>query len=65
MHEAGLFIFGHTEDAPASNRAGQDGIEHIWGYAQHLMTPMNCMDFRPASISTGECFSKTKRASIS
>ena len=39
MHEAGLFIFGHTEDAPASNRAGQDGIEHIWGYAQHLMTP--------------------------
>ena len=38
MHEAGLFVFGHTEDAPASNRAGHDGIEHIWGYAQHLMT---------------------------
>jgi hypothetical protein len=39
MHEAGLFVFGHTEDAPASNRAGQDGIEHLWGYAQALMTP--------------------------
>jgi Amidohydrolase family/IPT/TIG domain len=38
MHEAGLFVFGHTEDAPASNRAGQDGIEHMWGYAQALMT---------------------------
>lgn len=46
MHEAGLFIFGHTEDAPASNRLGHDGIEHIWGYAQHLMTPEELHGFQ-------------------
>ena len=46
MHEAGLFVFGHTEDAPASNRAGQDGIEHLWGYAQALMTPEELHGFQ-------------------
>lgn len=46
MHEAGLFIFGHTEDAPASSRAGQDGFEHIWGYAQALMTPEELHGFQ-------------------
>lgn len=46
MHEAGLFIFGHTEDAPASSRAGHDGIEHIWGYAQALMTPEQLHGFQ-------------------
>ena len=38
MHEAGLFVFGHTEDAPASVQAGHDGVEHIWGYAHALMS---------------------------
>src|SRR5687768_7847291 len=38
VHEAGLFTFGHTDLAPESVRAGHDGIEHIWGFAQALMT---------------------------
>jgi Amidohydrolase family len=46
MREAGLFVFGHTEDAPASVRAGQDGVEHIWGYAQALMTPQELENFQ-------------------
>jgi len=32
IHRAGLMAFGHTENAPASVRAGQDVVEHIWGY---------------------------------
>jgi hypothetical protein len=39
VHEAGLFAFGHTDMAPDSIRAGHDGIEHIWGFAQALMSP--------------------------
>ena len=39
VHEAGLFTFGHTDLAPESIRVGQDGVEHIWGFAQALMTP--------------------------
>jgi hypothetical protein len=38
-HDAGLFVFGHTDVAPESIKAGQDGVEHIWGFAQALMTP--------------------------
>ena len=39
VHEAGLFTFGHTDLAPESVRVGHDGVEHIWGFAQALMTP--------------------------
>jgi hypothetical protein len=46
MREAGLFVFGHTENAPASVQAGQDGVEHIWGYAQALMTPQELENFQ-------------------
>jgi hypothetical protein len=39
VHDAGLFAFGHSDLAPESIRAGHDGVEHIWGFAQALMTP--------------------------
>jgi hypothetical protein len=39
IHEAGLFAFGHTDLAPESVAAGHDGVEHVWGFAQALMTP--------------------------
>jgi hypothetical protein len=39
VHDAGLFVFGHTDLAPESIEAGHDGVEHIWGFAQALMTP--------------------------
>ena len=39
VHDAGLFVFGHTDLAPESIKAGHDGVEHIWGFAQALMTP--------------------------
>jgi hypothetical protein len=46
VHEAGLFTFGHTDLAPESVRVGHDGIEHIWGFAQALMTPQELENYQ-------------------
>jgi len=46
VHEAGLFAFGHTDVAPESVRVGHDGIEHIWGFAQALMTPQELAGYQ-------------------
>jgi hypothetical protein len=59
-----LFVFGHTENAPASVQAGQDGVEHLWGYAQALMTRQELEIFNEVSICIGERFSRIRRASI-
>ena len=31
-------IFGHTDNAPGSVRDGMDIIEHIWGFAEAVMS---------------------------
>ena len=46
MHRAGLMTFGHTEDAPASVRAGHDVVEHVWGYLIPGMSPQEHEDFQ-------------------
>ena len=46
VHEAGLFAFGHTDLAPESVRVGHDGVEHIWGFAQALMTPQELENYQ-------------------
>lgn len=46
IHDAGLVVFGHTEDAPGSIRAGQDVVEHLWGFAQALMSPKELDDYQ-------------------
>lgn len=46
VHEAGLFTFGHSDLAPESVRIGHDGIEHIWGFAQALMTPQELENYQ-------------------
>ncbi len=46
IHEAGLVTLGHTEDCLDSVRAGLDIIEHLWGCAQHLMTPQELEGFQ-------------------
>ena len=46
MHRAGLMAFGHTEDAPESVRAGQDVVEHIWGFLIPGMSPQEHEDFQ-------------------
>src|SRR5688500_13450265 len=46
VHEAGLFTFGHTDVAPESVRVGHDGVEHIWGFAQALMTAQELENYQ-------------------
>ena len=46
VHEAGLFTFGHTDMAPDSVKVGHDGVEHIWGFAQALMTPQELENYQ-------------------
>src|SRR5437773_1814826 len=46
VHDAGLFVFGHTDLAPESVKAGHDGVEHIWGFAQALMTPQELENYQ-------------------
>ena len=46
IHRAGLLVFGHTENAPESIRAGQDSVEHIWGFVQAQMSPQELDEFQ-------------------
>src|SRR5688572_7143734 len=46
VHEAGLFTFGHSDLAAESVRVGHDGVEHIWGFAQALMTPQELENYQ-------------------
>ena len=46
VHDAGLFTFGHTDMAPDSVKVGHDGVEHIWGFAQALMTPQELENYQ-------------------
>ncbi|MGH9253990.1 MAG: amidohydrolase family protein, partial [Vicinamibacterales bacterium] len=46
VHEAGLFTFGHSDLAPESIKVGHDGVEHIWGFAQALMTPQELDNYQ-------------------
>ncbi len=46
IHRAGLMVFGHTENAPASIRAGHDVVEHLWGYIIPTMTPQEHVGFQ-------------------
>jgi hypothetical protein len=45
IHRGGLMTFGHTENAPESVRAGQDVVEHLWGYLIPGMSPQEHDDF--------------------
>jgi hypothetical protein len=46
IHKAGVMVFGHTENAPESIRAGQDVVEHIWGFIIPTMSPKEHEDFQ-------------------
>jgi hypothetical protein len=46
MHKAGLLVFGHTMDAPASVQVGHDVVEHMWGFLVPLLSPKELEDFK-------------------
>ena len=45
-HKAGFVVFGHTDDAGGSLAAGMDVVEHVWGFAEAVMTPADLQAFR-------------------
>jgi hypothetical protein len=51
-HEAGFLVFGHTDDAPGAIRDGIDILEHVWGYAEAVMSPEELRSFQDGKLLT-------------
>ena len=51
-HKAGFLVFGHTDDAPAAIRDGIDILEHVWGYAEAVMSPEQLQSFQEGKLLT-------------
>jgi hypothetical protein len=51
-HKAGLLVFGHTDDAPGAIRDGIDILEHVWGYAEAVMSPEELRSFQEGKLLT-------------
>lgn len=52
VHKAGFKVFGHTNNVPESVAAGQDSIEHVWGFFEALMTPTQLQEFQDGKYVT-------------
>jgi hypothetical protein len=55
-HKAGFIIFGHTDNAPGSVCDGMDIIEHIWGFAEAVMSPEQLGAFKEGKFLTWATF---------
>jgi hypothetical protein len=55
-HKAGILVFGHTDEAPGSLRDGIDILEHVWGFAEALMSPQELRSFREGKFLTWATF---------
>lgn len=51
-HKAGFMVFGHADDAPAAIRDGIDILEHVWGYAEAIMSPEELRSFQEGKLLT-------------
>jgi hypothetical protein len=56
VHKAGLIVFGHAENAPAALRDGMDIVEHVWGFAQAVMSPEDLRSFQEGKFLTWATF---------
>src|SRR5438093_8525334 len=61
LHDAGLVWFGHTENAPQSIKDGQDVVEHLWGFAEALMSPKELEGFQRGEYLHWGLFLKDQR----
>src|SRR5215470_8974909 len=52
VHKAGLMVFGHTDDAPGAIRDGIDILEHVWGYAEAVMSSERLRSFQEGKLLT-------------
>jgi hypothetical protein len=51
-HKAGFLVLSHTDDAPGAVRDGIDILEHVWGYAEALMSPEQLKGFQDGKLLT-------------
>jgi len=51
-HKAGFVVFGHTDDAAGSLRDGIDIFEHVWGFAEAVMSPAELRSFQEGKFLT-------------
>jgi len=51
-HKAGFLVFSHTDHAPDAVRDGIDILEHVWGYAEALMSPEQLKAFQDGKLLT-------------
>ncbi|MGY8813813.1 MAG: amidohydrolase family protein [Gammaproteobacteria bacterium] len=56
VHRAGYMVFGHAENVPLSLEDGHDVIEHIWGFAQAVMTDQELEEFQNGEHLTWATF---------
>src|SRR5215470_18088614 len=52
VHKEGFLVFGHTDHAPDSVRDGIDILEHVWGYAEALMSADELKAFQDGKMLT-------------
>jgi hypothetical protein len=52
VHKAGFLVFSHSDHAPDSVRDGIDILEHVWGYAEALMSPDELKAFQDGKMLT-------------
>jgi hypothetical protein len=52
VHKADFLVFSHTDDAPGAVRDGIDILEHVWGYAEALMSPEQLQSFQDRKLLT-------------
>src|SRR5262245_37288680 len=51
-HKSGFLVFSHTDHAPEAVRDGIDILEHVWGYAEALMSPEQLKAFQDGKLLT-------------
>src|SRR5437588_190080 len=56
VHKAGLLVFGHTDNAPGALRVGIDILEHVWGFAEALMSSQELHSFQQGKFLTWATF---------
>jgi hypothetical protein len=56
VHRAGYMVFGHAENVPLSLVDGHGVIEHIWGFAQAVMTDQELESFQNGEHLTWATF---------
>jgi hypothetical protein len=52
VHKAGFLVFSHADHAPDAVRDGIDILEHVWGYAEALMSPDEIKGFQDGKMLT-------------